>query len=116
MPEALAQDADNEYAIESTPPLGGSTNTALMKKSGPRQARPWWLPSGTKSRQSCEYDRPLYKARHLIENYFARLKQYQATATRYDKNARNSLEGIAHPRKRAGAPESVVQHVSRIHL
>ncbi len=28
------------------------------------------------------YDRDLYKARHLIENYFAKLKQYRAIATR----------------------------------
>lgn len=29
------------------------------------------------------------KARHRIENFFTRLKQYRATATRYDKIARN---------------------------
>lgn len=34
-----------------------------------------------------DYDRHLYKARHLIENFFARLKQYRAIATRYDKTA-----------------------------
>ena len=28
------------------------------------------------------YDRDLYKARHLIENFFARLKQFRAIATR----------------------------------
>lgn len=36
-----------------------------------------------------EYDKELYKARHLIENFFARLKQYRAIATRYDKRAVN---------------------------
>jgi len=41
-----------------------------------------------------EYDRELYKARHLIENFFARLKQFRAIATRYDKTARNFLGGI----------------------
>ena len=39
-------------------------------------------------------DRHLYKARHLIENFFARLKQYRAIATRYDKTARNFLGAI----------------------
>ena len=29
-------------------------------------------------------DRP-YKARHLIENFFAKLKQFRGIATRYDK-------------------------------
>ncbi|MGH6680639.1 MAG: transposase [Bradyrhizobium sp.] len=37
------------------------------------------------------YDRELFKARHLIENFFARLKQFRAIATRYDKTARNFL-------------------------
>lgn len=36
-------------------------------------------------------DRELYKARHLIENFFARLKQFRAIATRYEKTARNFL-------------------------
>jgi transposase len=40
------------------------------------------------------YDRDLYKARHLIENVFAKLKQFRAIATRYDKTARNVLAGI----------------------
>ncbi len=40
------------------------------------------------------YDKDLYKARHLIENFFAKLKQYRAIATRYDKRARNFLAAI----------------------
>lgn len=40
------------------------------------------------------YDRHVYRARHLIENFFARLKQYRAIATRYDKTARNFLGAI----------------------
>ena len=41
-----------------------------------------------------DYDRDLYKARHLIENFFAKLKQFRAIATRYDKTARNYLAGV----------------------
>jgi len=40
------------------------------------------------------YDRDLYKARHLIENFFAKLKIFRAIATRYDKTARNFLAAI----------------------
>jgi transposase len=40
------------------------------------------------------YDRDLYKARHLIENFFAKLKQYRAIATRYDKRALHFLSAI----------------------
>ena len=40
------------------------------------------------------YDTQLYKARHLIENFFAKLKQYRAIATRYDKLDVTFLAGI----------------------
>ncbi len=40
------------------------------------------------------YDRHLFKERHLIENFFARLKQFRAIATRYDKTARNFLAAV----------------------
>jgi transposase len=40
------------------------------------------------------YDKELYKKRHLIENFFAKLKQYRAIATRYDKTATNFLGAI----------------------
>lgn len=33
------------------------------------------------------FDRDRYQARHLIENLFAKLKQYRRLATRYDKLA-----------------------------
>ena len=52
------------------------------------------IPSRATNRRPRKYDRDLYKARHLIENFFARLKQYRAIATRYDKTARNFLGGI----------------------
>ena len=35
------------------------------------------------------FDQELYKTRHLIENFFCKLKQFRAIATRYDKTARN---------------------------
>jgi transposase len=40
------------------------------------------------------YDRDLYRARHLIENFFCKLKQFRAIATRYDKTKRNFLAAI----------------------
>ena len=40
------------------------------------------------------HDRHLYKMRHLIDNFFAWLKQYRAIATRYDKTACNFLGAI----------------------
>jgi transposase len=40
------------------------------------------------------FDNDIYKARHLIENFYCRLKQFRAIATRYDKTARNILAAI----------------------
>ena len=41
-----------------------------------------------------DYDTHMYTWRHLIENFFQKLKQYRAIATRYDKRASSFLGGI----------------------
>ena len=52
------------------------------------------IPPKANRRSHREYDQHLYKARHLIENFFAKLKQFRAIATRYDKTARNFLAAV----------------------
>lgn len=52
------------------------------------------IPSKSNRNDSIDYDKHLYQARHLIENFFAKLKQYRAIATRYDKTARNFLSAV----------------------
>jgi transposase len=52
------------------------------------------IPSTQRRKQKRDYDQHLYQARHLIENFFARLKQYRGIATRYDKRAINFLGSI----------------------
>ena len=52
------------------------------------------IPSKSNRKSPHSYDKHLYKARHLIENFFAKLKQYRAIATRYDKTDRNFLGAI----------------------
>jgi transposase len=52
------------------------------------------IPPKSNRKTPRNFDRHLYKARHLIENFFARLKQFRAIATRYDKTARNFLAAI----------------------
>jgi len=52
------------------------------------------IPPKVNRRLPRDFDRDLYKARHLIENFFAKLKQFRAIATRYDKTARNFLAAI----------------------
>ena len=41
-----------------------------------------------------DFDREIYKARHLIENAFLYLKQWSGIATRYTKNANSFLAAI----------------------
>jgi transposase len=52
------------------------------------------IPSKKNRINQLNYDKDLYKERHLIENFFAKLKQYRAIATRYDKTAYNFLGAI----------------------
>lgn len=52
------------------------------------------IPPRSNRKDPRDYDRHLYKARHLIENFFARLKQYRCIATRYDKTACSFLGAI----------------------
>jgi transposase len=52
------------------------------------------IPSRGNRKSPRDYDRHLYRERHLIENFFAKLKQFRAIATRYDKTARNFLAAV----------------------
>lgn len=72
-----AYDAD-ERVIK---PLAAVGKTAVIPPKANRQIRRG-------------YDQDLFKARHLIENFFAKLKQFRAIATRYDKTKRNFLAAI----------------------
>jgi transposase len=44
-----------------------------------------------------DYDQERCKARHLIKNFFAKLKLCRSMATRYDKTARNFLQRFNSP-------------------
>jgi transposase len=72
-----AYDADDRV-IE---PLAAAGKTAVIPPKANRKVRR-------------NYDRDLFKARHLVENFFAKLKQFRAIATRYDKTKRNFLAAI----------------------
>ena len=72
-----AYDAD-QRVIE--PLLAAGKTLVIPPKSNRKVQRP--------------YDKEMYKARHLMENFYCKLKQYRAIATRYDKTARNFLTGI----------------------
>src|SRR5260370_502011 len=67
-------------------PIKIHTRFSRWANSGVREKPFWKLVS--------DFDRDAYKARHFIENFFCKLKQYRAIATRYDKTARNFLAAI----------------------
>ena len=50
------------------------------------------IPSKANRQSPRDFDREIYKERHLIENFFAKLKQFRAIATRYEKTKRNSSQ------------------------
>jgi transposase len=52
------------------------------------------IPSKANRKQPRKFDRHLYAAQHLIENFFAELKQFRVIATRYDKTTRNFLAAV----------------------
>ena len=52
------------------------------------------IPSKSNRKLPRLLDKEMYKARHLIENFFCKLKQFRAIATRYDKTARNFLAAV----------------------
>ena len=49
------------------------------------------IPSNPSRTHAVPYDRDLYKERHLVECFFAKLKQFRRIATRYEKTAAGYL-------------------------
>jgi transposase len=43
------------------------------------------IPPRRNRKLAIAYDREMYKWRHLVENFFARIKEFRRIATRYDK-------------------------------
>ncbi len=43
------------------------------------------IPPKANRKQTIEFDSDMYKWRHLVENYFAKIKEFRGIATRYDK-------------------------------
>jgi transposase len=62
----------------------------LLKNAGVQAV----IPPKKNRKAQREYDEELYKARHRIENFFAKLKQFRGIATRYDKRAKTFLGAV----------------------
>ena len=49
------------------------------------------IPPKSNRKEKRDYDRALYKLRHLVENSFLEFKQWRGVATRYAKNSLSYL-------------------------
>jgi transposase len=47
------------------------------------------IPSTSSRRRKRPFNRKVYKRRHLVENFFQRIKRFRRIATRYEKLATN---------------------------
>ena len=61
----------------------GRARRAYCRRRGIR----YTIPRRRDERRTGPFDRAVYRRRHLIENLFARCKQFRSLATRYDKRA-----------------------------
>lgn len=52
------------------------------------------IPPKRKRKKKREYDRYLYKVRHLVENAFLHLKRWRGIATRYAKRSDSFLAAV----------------------
>ena len=80
-------EADTLIADKASTPMRAS-----LSRWRPRARR--GDPAASQPSSPRDYDRELYAARHLIENFFAKIKQFRAIATRYEKTARNFLAAV----------------------
>ena len=53
------------------------------------------IPGRSNRKVKIEYDEELYKARHLIENFFANIKHFRRIFSRFDKSLRNYAAFLA---------------------
>jgi transposase len=49
------------------------------------------IPSKSNRKHQRKIDRYVYRERHLVENFFCKLKRFRRVGTRYEKNAANFL-------------------------
>ena len=74
--------ADKAYDTESILGLACEKNTEPV------------IPPRKHRKEQRDYDKYLYKMRHLVENAFLRLKQWRGIATRYAKNTASYLAAV----------------------
>jgi transposase len=52
------------------------------------------IPGRSSKKEKIIYDKEKYHGRHVVENFFCRLKQFRSVSTRYEKLATNFLSMV----------------------
>jgi len=71
----------------------GYDNDAIVAKIEAQGAKTV-IPSRKNRKQPRQYDKTLYKLRHLVENAFLHLKRWRGVATRYAKNLSSFVSAV----------------------
>ena len=71
----------------------GYDSNAIIKQAERQEIEPVIPPKKNRKEQR-EYDKDLYKLRHLVENAFLHLKRWRGIATRYAKNTASFLAAV----------------------
>jgi transposase len=90
-PDLIARLPDAEAIVADK----GYDSDCIREQITKKGARPVIPRKRNSLKGNADMDLGLYKYRHLVENAFARLKQYRAVATRYDKLTRNYKSMVA---------------------
>ena len=69
------------YAMPRARPKCGGGHPLTLEKRGAEAV----IPSKADRKQPIPHDRVKYRWRHLIENYFSKIKDFRSVNTRYDK-------------------------------
>ena len=80
--DALVLLADRGYDVNTIIDLARSMGMEVV------------IPPKKNRKDQREYDKDLYKLRHIVENAFLMLKQWRGIATRYAKNTDSFLAAV----------------------
>ena len=67
----------------------GYDSESIREKARKKKIKPMIPRRSNSKKLNSELDRHIYKARHQVENIFARLKHFRSISTRFEKLARN---------------------------
>ncbi|BCX80699.1 transposase [Methylomarinovum caldicuralii] len=85
----LIEGIDAKYLLADK----GYDSDALIAQAKEQGMEPV-IPSRRNRRHRREYDKHLYRLRHLVENAFLHLKRWRGIATRYAKNTASFLAAV----------------------